>query len=200
MALLVLEMINAGLVEDASEFVQRTQGVYDRATILQLVVRLGIAHYEQGSPDRAELHFQMARKIEPNTVGPEIELGQWHQQRGQWQLAKQQFTAALQRNPNSLPAINNLAWLLATCPEDGVRDGARAVELATQAVRATGARHAEPLDTLAASLAEAGRYEEAERTAARAAELARGASQFNLAGQIQQRRQRFARREAYRLP
>ncbi len=45
MAVLVMEMINAGFIDDASEFVQRTQGIYDRATILDLVVRLGMAHF-----------------------------------------------------------------------------------------------------------------------------------------------------------
>lgn len=57
-------------------------------------------------------------------------------------------------------ALNNYAWLLATSPDAEVRDGARAVEVAQQAIGEKG-RDPAYLDTLAASLAEAGRFDEA---------------------------------------
>jgi tetratricopeptide (TPR) repeat protein len=197
-AVYVLELINAGFVEDASELVERTQGIYDRATILDLVVRLGMAHYQRGARQRADVHFQMARRIEPTTVGPEIERGTWHKQRGEYATAQQLFTEALSRNERSIPALNNLAWLLATSPDDAIRDGTRAVELARRAAQLTGSRHPVVLDTLAVSLAEAGELDEAERVAVRAAELARASSQMNLAGQIEQRIAGYRRHEAYR--
>jgi tetratricopeptide (TPR) repeat protein len=198
MAVMVLELINAGFIEDASELVDRTQGIYDRATILDLVVRLGMAHYEHGSRDRAELHFRMARKIEPTTVGPEIEQGQWHKKRGEYEDARRLFAEALARNARSLPALNNLAWLLATCPNASIRDGAQAVELAGRAAQLTGSRHPVVLDTLAVSLAEVGRFDEAQRTAAQAVERARAASQMNLAGEIGRRRELFRQQQPYR--
>ena len=58
-----------------------------------------------------------------------------------------------------------MAWLLATSPEASLRDGARAVELAQRAVRLTGGREPDALDTLAAAYAEAGRFAEAVETA-----------------------------------
>jgi tetratricopeptide (TPR) repeat protein len=57
-------------------------------------------------------------------------------------------------------AQNSLAWLLATCPEDTVRDGPRAVELAEQIVAAV-PRDAVYLNTLAAAYAETHRFEDA---------------------------------------
>jgi tetratricopeptide (TPR) repeat protein len=193
----VLELIHAGFVQDASELVQRTQGIYDRAAILDLIVRLGMAHFKNGSPQRAELHFQMARKIEPTTVGPEVTLAGWYEDQRQYEQAARHYVTALQTNPRSLPALNNLAWLRATCPADVVRNGEQAVTLATQAVKLAG-RQPGLLDTLAAALAEAQRFDEAQQVAAQAADLARRTSQFNLAGEIERRRELFERRQAYR--
>jgi tetratricopeptide (TPR) repeat protein len=52
--------------------------------------------------------------------------------RGEWAKAKSDYEEAVKwffRNP---PTRNSLAWLLATCPEAGVRDPARAVEVARE--------------------------------------------------------------------
>jgi tetratricopeptide (TPR) repeat protein len=57
----------------------------------------------------------------------------------------------------------NLAWLLATCPDGGVRDGQRAVVLAEQVVAST-PKDAAYLDTLAAAYAEVGRFKDAVKT------------------------------------
>jgi len=54
-----------------------------------------------------------------------------------------------------------LAWLLATTPEDGLRDGAEAERLAMEVFTATGDRSIRALDTLAAALAEQGQYGDA---------------------------------------
>ena len=196
MAVLVLELIHRGFLDEASELVQRIQSVFDQRTVLDLVVRLGVAHHDAGAHDRADQHFRMARKIQPTTVGPEIELGRWYESRGQFEQARQQFARAIEKSPRSLPAINNLAWLLATCPDETLRDGEQAVRLATLAAKMTGGKHAGVLDTLAASLAEAGRFDEAVRMADRAIELSRAASRFNLAGEIERRRDKFALGEA----
>lgn len=64
--------------------------------------------------------------------------------------------AATQDSPQ---ALNDYAWLLATSPFDGVRNGPQAVTLALQAVE----RNRSPgyLDTLAAAYAEAGKFDRA---------------------------------------
>ena len=60
-------------------------------------------------------------------------------------------------------ALNNIAWMLSTSPDDEVRDGARAVPMAVEAVElATKSRNMETVasytDTLAASYAETGDF------------------------------------------
>ncbi len=68
-----------------------------------------------------------------------------------------------ERCPHVLPHMNNYAWALATLPEAQLRDGAKSIRIIRQAIADLGRRDPAFLDTLAAGLAEAGRYEDAER-------------------------------------
>ena len=60
-----------------------------------------------------------------------------------------------------VPAMNQLAWTLATDSNDDVRNGKRAVKLAERACEADGWKDAAYIDTLAAAYAEMERWEEA---------------------------------------
>lgn len=67
--------------------------------------------------------------------------------------------------------LNNLAWVMATSPKDEVRDGKRAVELATKACELTEYKQAHILSTLAATYAETGNFEKAREWSKKAVEL-----------------------------
>jgi hypothetical protein len=84
-------------------------------------------------------------------------------------------------------AANNLAWILATHPDEAVRDPGAALELAESAAVRTGRRDARVIDTLAAAYAAQARFSEAVPRAARAARLADEAGNPRLAGQIRGR-------------
>ncbi len=71
---------------------------------------------------------------------------------------------SLKADPNSIRTLNDLAWIYATWPADNVRDGDEAVKLATQAAELTEWKHPLVLDTLSASFAEQGDFEEAVKT------------------------------------
>lgn len=88
--------------------------------------------------------------------------------RGNWQRAIEDYREALRLQPNLANAHNNLAWVLATCPVDGLRNGQEAFELATWACNATGWRRPSCLGTLAAACAEVGDFDEAVRLQKRA--------------------------------
>ena len=71
------------------------------------------------------------------------------------------FESALKLMPEDTPLLNNLAWVLATSPDDGLRDGERAVELATTACELTDYKMPHILSTLAAAFAESGDFDTA---------------------------------------
>ena len=57
--------------------------------------------------------------------------------------------------------LNNLAWVLSTSPDDDLRDGERAIKLATQAAELTDFDEAYILSTLASAYAETGDFDKA---------------------------------------
>ena len=91
---------------------------------------------------------------------------------GRWREAIDHYQAALAIQPDDAYALNNLAWVLATCPEASARNGSKAVELAQQAEQLSKRSNPSILGTLAEAYAEAGRFPEATTTAQRALELA----------------------------
>lgn len=109
--------------------------------------------------------------------------------RGQGRLAEAigQYEAALRIAPDYFKALNNLAYLLAAAPDPALREPGRAVELARRALDVTGGGNPALLDTLAIALAAAGRFEEAEATARRAAAIARQAGMEAMAREIASR-------------
>ena len=81
------------------------------------------------------------------------------------------YERALKLQPHDAGLLNNLAWVLATAPEGNLRDGHRAVALATDACRQTEYKADYVLSTLAAAYAETGDFESARKWAAQAVEV-----------------------------
>src|SRR5262245_18062903 len=63
------------------------------------------------------------------------------------------FEAGMQLAPENADFKTNLGWILAACPEDALRDGARAKQLALELCQAAG-RTAENVDLLGVASAE----------------------------------------------
>jgi tetratricopeptide (TPR) repeat protein len=91
-----------------------------------------------------------------------------------------QYDRAYRASPDSIDVQNNLAWILATCPDKALRDAPRAVTLAEQAARSTNYADASTLDTLAAAYAESGAFEKAVMTQRKAIELTPATSRSDL--------------------
>ena len=91
-----------------------------------------------------------------------------------------QYDRAYRASPDSIDVQNNLAWILATCPDKALRDAPRAVTLAEQAARSTNYADASTLDTLAAAYAESGAFQKAVMTQRKAIELTPATSRSDL--------------------
>ncbi len=107
------------------------------------------------------------------------------------------YETALARSRHHRSAGNNLAWLLATAPEPDLRNGQRAVILAEQVVASDASLPT--LDTLAAALAEAGRFDDAVVVADRALAMPDSASE-GLSAEVTARRELYAMGRPYRDP
>ncbi len=99
--------------------------------------------------------------------------------------------------PEDPRILNDLAWLLATCPDDTVRDGQRALAAARAAAAMTRRQSPAILDTLAAAHAAAGDFPAAAATAREALSLLQGQPpSAPLAAEIQRHLDLFLRGEA----
>ena len=81
------------------------------------------------------------------------------------------YAAALKIDPKQPGVLNNLAWVLSTSPDEKLRDGARAIELAEKACDLTDFKQAHIISTLAAGYAETGDFDNAVKWSKRAIEV-----------------------------
>ena len=140
---------------------------------------LGVALLEIGQVDESLAQLQTAVQLDPHDADVQYNLANTFMALGQAGDAIAHYDAALKINPDDVQSLNNMAWILATCPDTLVRDGTKALALAERAVSLTNHREPRTIATFAAAFAEIARFPDAVATAQRAADLAQ--SQGNLA-------------------
>jgi tetratricopeptide (TPR) repeat protein len=133
----------------------------------------GIALAKAGLDKEAAFHFRKAIQLKPNSNETYFCLGKSLLKEGGIEEAVQCFRKTLQLKPDYVPALDELAWVLATANEMAQRNGPEAVQLAEKARQLTGGKEARPLAILAAAYAEAGRFSEAIAAAQQSMALAR---------------------------
>jgi len=132
----------------------------------------GLVWYDKKKYDRALADFSEALRLDSKFAPAWEAGGTAREAQGNYAKAIRNFRKAIEADTNFHPAHNNLAWILATCPDGSLRDGKTAVGHATKACELTGFQDAGYLDTLAAAHAEAGEFDEAVKRAKEAFQLA----------------------------
>ena len=145
----------------------------------------------QQEPEDLECRFQLAllyrtkkdlaKAFETFDAALAIDANNWFLRYGRADLylsvgkhaeAVKDYEIAFESQPDESGLLNNFAWLLATSPDDKVRNGRRAIKLATKACELTDHKMPHILSTLAAAYAETGDFESARRWSKKAVEIA----------------------------
>ena len=141
-----------------------------------LVGQLGLLYLAAKQPREAIRRFSRAIEISPEQFlslrgrsDAEIAIGDHR-------AAIADLARALELQPDNDGVLNNLAWVLATSPDDALRDGKRAIGYAMKACENTEWKQPHVISTLAAGYAEAGDFEQARTYSRRAVEASDEAS------------------------
>jgi tetratricopeptide (TPR) repeat protein len=130
---------------------QRSEEAFDR----------GNAAADRKDYDTAIAEFTEAIRLDPQAEGAYHNRANAYADKGEYARAIADYNEAIRLAPDEPASYTGLAWLLATCPDAHVRDGKRAVELATRACRQSGWKDANDLENLAAGYAECGQFDQA---------------------------------------
>ena len=143
---------------------ERSDAAFDR----------GYAAMERKDYDKAIAEFTEAIRLDPQYDAAYHNRGHVYAERKDYAKAIADFNEAIRLNPQDPTTNTSLAWILATCPNAELRNGKRAVRLATRACELTDWEDANDLENLAAAYAECGQFDEAVKWQTKAVELGTG--------------------------
>jgi tetratricopeptide (TPR) repeat protein len=171
---------------------------------VQLLMQLGLLHSAAKQPRKAIERFTAALDKLKDKEDKESEEEKYAALRsrgdaylgvGKHAEAIADFEVAYKIKPRDSALLNNLAWVLATSPEDKLRDGKRAIELAKAACEETEYMAPHIISTLAAAYAETGNWDEAQKMIAKALELKPDEEHLD---QLQKEQKSYEKKEPWR--
>lgn len=158
-------------IDQAIAELQRLIPQVGAANQADLVSRLGGFYMIANQPHKAIEALSKAIEQDPSDDDAFRLRADAYLSTGQHAEAINDFEHVLPQADKDYNVLNNYAWVLATSPEDKLRDGAKAVKMATEACELTGYETPHILSTLAAACAESGDFENAKKWSAKAVEL-----------------------------
>jgi Flp pilus assembly protein TadD len=153
----------------------------------------------QGKQDEAMTQLRDLLRLKPDTEA-RSQLATLLLQAGKLGEAVAEYRQVVAAKPDQPETLSNLAWLLATSPDNTVRNGTDAVRFAEQACRLTGYQRAQMVGALAAAYAEAGRFTDAIAAAQKAVGLARVGGDAQFAAVNEQLLKLYSDGKPYHMP
>lgn len=178
-----LDDLQHGKVADAKQSFEKSLAINPRDA--EARYNLGNAYLQNGELPAAAAEYKLALELKPAFPEAESNLGNTLLQLGQMRDAIEHWKRAVELAPANLAALNNLAWMLATCPTDSLRDGPKAMIFAERANQLAGGENPRVLRTLAAAYAETGRFADAAQIAKTALALAIAQGDSGLANDLE---------------
>ncbi len=160
---------------------------------------LGTFLLKQGHAEQALPEFQQAVEIRPHFASCEEAMATAYEDLGNYQAALAHWRRAHGIDSSRISATLGVAWLLATAPEPGIRNGREALSLAESANSLTSAEDPNVLDTLAAAYAEDNQFARAAALASQAMNLAAAQGNTDLASAIRERVRLYKSGKPYRV-
>lgn len=117
-----------------------------------------MAWHAKGEFDKAIVDYTEAARVAPHYAPAFQDRAVTWRAKGEPRKALADLEDAVRLDSRHAAAMADLARLLATCSDDKLRDGKRAVELAAKANALTGGKDPSVLDALAAAHAETGEF------------------------------------------
>lgn len=191
-------LINSGKIDEGKSIldpIAESSSFYGRKLFL-----LGLIDARAGRLNEAQDLWMRAIKATPDLEQAYAALAEVMLVNNRTADALKVMIAGINNAPAAADLKNNAAWILATSPDDSIRNGTLAVALAESANELDRYQRHNFVGTLAAAYAEAGRFDEAERTARRAADMARKAGLDKDAAQHDTRASLYAEHKPYRAP
>jgi tetratricopeptide (TPR) repeat protein len=189
-------LLAAGRYQEAeTELLKALTLDFSRAETLS---NLGGAELMIGKLEASITHLEKAVALRPEYIDAHRNLAEAYRISRQDARAVAHFRLVLTARPNNTVALNHFALILAVSSDDAVRDGAKALELASRAVSLTSRRDPISLGTLAAALAELERFDAAVAALQEALALSTGNSA--LTAELSRLRDAYAARQKVRRP
>jgi tetratricopeptide (TPR) repeat protein len=142
---------------------------------VHVLSQLGTFYIIDGQPRKAVEMFTKVLEQDPDNVSAQRFRADAYLNLGEHDKAIADFEHVLPEYDEDQSVLNNYAWVLATSPDDELRNGKRALELATKAAELTDHQTPHVLSTLAAAYAETGDFENAKKWSTKSIELSKKA-------------------------